>query len=115
VAPTVQLSSMACRLGNALGRTPKAYKLGLVEHISSDTWRNTPLGNELDVDLFQVFMGSWDVWEVPGILEEHRFIDEWGSDSLYAQMSRRANPESVLLGYVRRAYLDYGKANKFLH
>jgi hypothetical protein len=35
----------------------KLIKMGLVEHISSDTWRNTPLGTELDIDLFQVFMG----------------------------------------------------------
>ena len=35
----------------------KLIKMGLVEHISSDTWRSTPLGTELDVDLFEVFMG----------------------------------------------------------
>jgi hypothetical protein len=93
----------------------KLTKMGLIERISPDTWRFTLSGKELNVDLFEAFMGIWDVWEVPGILEEHRFIDEWEFDSLYAQMYRRANPESVLLGYVRRAYLDYGKANKFLH
>ena len=50
----------------------KLIKMGLVERISSDTWRNTPLGTELDVDLFEVFMGLFDVWEVPYILEDHR-------------------------------------------
>src|ERR1700730_18779711 len=29
----------------------KLIKMGLVERISSDTWQNTPLGKELDVDL----------------------------------------------------------------
>ena len=43
----------------------KLIKMGLVEHISSDTCRHTPLGTELDVDLFEVFMGLFDVWEVP--------------------------------------------------
>jgi hypothetical protein len=93
----------------------KLTKMGLIERISSDVWRFTPSGKELNVGLFWAFMGIWDVWEVPGILEEHRFIDKWEFDSLYARMSRRANPESILLEYVRRAYLDSGKANKFSH
>ena len=93
----------------------KLIKMGLVEHISSDTWRNTPIGTELDIDLFEVFMGLFDVWEVPYILEDHGLIDEWESDSICARMARNANPESVLAGVVRRAYLDYGKATKFLH
>jgi hypothetical protein len=93
----------------------RLMKLGLLERISSDTWRNTPLGRELNLDLFEAFIGLWDAWEVPWILQDHRFIDEIEVDSLYAQMHRRANPESVLLRYVRQAYLDYGKANKFLH
>jgi hypothetical protein len=93
----------------------KLIKMGLVEHISSNTWRNTPIGTELDVDLFQVFMGLFDVWEVPFILEDRRLIDEWESDSICARMERKANPEFVLEGVVRRAYLDYGKATKLLH
>jgi hypothetical protein len=93
----------------------KLIKLGLLERISSDTWQTTPLGRELDVDLFQVFMGLFDVWEVPYILEDHRLIDEWESDSICARMSRKANPEFVLADVVRRAYLNYGKATKFLH
>jgi hypothetical protein len=93
----------------------KLIKMGLVERISSDTWRTTPSGKELDVNLFEVFMGLFDAWEVPSILEDHRLIDEWEIDSLYARMSRKANHESVLIGYVRRAYLDYRRAIKFLH
>lgn len=93
----------------------KLIKMGLVECISSDTWRHTPLGTELDVDLFEVFMGLFDVWEVPWILEDHRLIQERESDLMCARMSRKANPEFVLVGYVRRAYFDYGKATKYLH
>ena len=93
----------------------KLIRMGLVEHISSDTWRNTPLGTELDIDLFQVFMGLFDVWEVPCILEDHHLIDEWESDGICARMARKADPESVLARVARRAYLDYGKASKFLH
>ena len=43
--------------------------MGLLEHISSDTWQNTPLGTELDIDLLLVFMGLFEVSEVPLILE----------------------------------------------
>jgi hypothetical protein len=93
----------------------KLIELGLVEHISLDTWRNTSLGKELDVDLFQAFMGLFDVWQVPYILEDHCILDEWESDGICARMARKANPELVLVEVVRRAYRDYGKSSKFLH
>jgi hypothetical protein len=95
----------------------KLIEMGLVEQISSDTWRNTPLGKELDINLFQVFMGLFDVWEVPYILEDHRLLDELESDSICTRTARKADPEFVLAGVVRRAYLDldYGKATKFFH
>ena len=37
----------------------KLIQMGLIEQVRDEppTWRNTALGNELDVDLFQVFMG----------------------------------------------------------
>ena len=60
-------------------------------------------------------MGLFDVWEVPYVLEHHRLIDEWESDSICARMSRKADPELVLVEVVRRAYRDYGKAGRFLH
>jgi hypothetical protein len=93
----------------------KLTKMGLIERISSDTSRHTPSGKEFNVDLFEAFMGIWDVWEVPYILERHRLIEECESDSICAHMSTKANPEFVLVGFVRRAYLDYRKATKFLH
>ena len=93
----------------------KLIKMGLLERISSDTWQTTPLGRELDVDLFEVFIGVIDEWDALSILEEYDLIDEWDFDSLYARMSRKANPEVVLVGAVREAYLDYGKASRFLH
>ena len=50
----------------------KLIQMGLVEVVCVEpqTWQPTPLGKELDVDLFEVFMGLWDEWEVPRILEE---------------------------------------------
>ena len=56
----------------------KLIQMGLVEQVCAEpqTWRNSPLGKELDVDLFQVFMGLWDEWEVPMILEDYHLLDE---------------------------------------
>jgi hypothetical protein len=93
----------------------KLIEMGLVEQLSSNTSRITNLGKELNVDLFEAFMRLFDEWEVPYILEDHGLIDEWESDSISARMVRKADPEVVLVGVVRRAYLDYGKASKFLH
>jgi hypothetical protein len=52
----------------------KLIQMGLVEVVCVEpqTWRMTPLGKELDVKLFEVFMGVFDEWEVPMILEHYR-------------------------------------------
>jgi hypothetical protein len=94
----------------------KITRLGLIERLSGDppSWQFSHLGKELNLDLFYVFMGLFDEWEVPMILENYRLIDESEADAIYERMSS-AGPESVLSGYVKRAYFDYWKANKFLH
>jgi hypothetical protein len=94
----------------------KLVQMGLWEVvcIEPQTWRITSLGKELDVELFLVFMGFVDEGEVPMILENYRLIDEAEADAMYARMDK-GNAESVLIGYVKRAYLDYRKAAKFLH
>ena len=93
----------------------KLITMGLIEHISSDTWQVTPLGTELDIDLLLVFMGLFEASEVPLILEHYGLIDERELDSLYDCMSMDAEPEFILFGYVRRAYFDYHKINSCLH
>jgi hypothetical protein len=94
----------------------KLVQMGLVEVVCVEpkTWRRTPLGKELDVDLFKVFLGLWSEWEVPSILERYRLIDEPEVDIIYARMDK-TDAEYVLSGYVKRAYFVYRKANKFLH
>jgi hypothetical protein len=94
----------------------KLIQMGLIEQVCVEpqTWRNTPLGKELDVDLFQVFMGHFGEWDVPFILEEYRLLDRSEADDIYERMTE-ANAERVLSGYVKRAYFDYRKAAKFLH
>jgi hypothetical protein len=94
----------------------KLIQMGLVERVCVEplTWQILPLGKEVDVELFEVFMGLFDEWEVPIILEQYRLIDESEADAICARMSKD-NAESVLRGYVKRAYFDYRKASKFLH
>jgi hypothetical protein len=95
----------------------KLLDLGLVETVPGkpDTWQDTPAGKEVDVRLFEVFVGLFDVWDAAMILEDRCLIDEDEADAIYERMSTKANPESVLMGYVKRAYFDYRKASKFLH
>ena len=94
----------------------KLIQMGLIEQVRDEppTWRNTSLGNELDVDLFQVFMGLWCEWEVPLILKEHGLLTESEFDAII-ECTSEANAELLLSGYVKRAYFDYRKAAKFLH
>ena len=94
----------------------KLIQMGLVEQVRDEpqTWRDTSLGKELNVELFQVFMGIFCEWEVPMILENYGLLDETEFDAICECMSE-TNTERVLSGYVKRAYLDYRKANKFLH
>jgi hypothetical protein len=92
----------------------KLIQMGLVEVVRDEplTWQITPLGKELDVDLFEVFMGIKWKCDVPIILAEHGLLNELEFDAILECMSE-ANAD--LSGYVKRAYFVYRKANKFLH
>jgi len=61
-----------------------------------------------------LFIGLWDEWDVPFILEEYGLLDESEFDAI-SECTSEANAERLLSGYVKRAYFDYRKAAKFLH
>jgi hypothetical protein len=94
----------------------KLIQMGLVEQVCVEppTWQYTPLGKEVDIELYQVFIGLWYEWEVPLILEQHGFLNESEFDAII-ECTSEANAERLLSGYVKRAYFDYRKAAKFLH
>jgi hypothetical protein len=94
----------------------KLIQLGLLEVVRFDplTWRITPLGRELDGKLFKVFLGIFDEFAVPGVLEDRCLMTEPEAERIYERMTED-NAESVLGGYVKRAYLEYRNAGKFLH
>ena len=94
----------------------KLIEMGLLEQVRAEpqTCRTTPLGKELDVDLFQVFMGiTWE-WEMPITLEQYGLLSESEADAIF-ECASEADAEFLLSGYVKRAYFDYRKATKFLH
>jgi hypothetical protein len=93
----------------------KLVQMGLVEVVCVEpyAWRSSTLGKELDVDLFVVFLGLHDEW-VPSILEHYRLIEKSEADAIYGRVAK-ADAESVLSGYVKRAYFEYHTASKFLH
>jgi len=84
-------------------------QMGLVEEVpgQADTWRNTPLGNELHIDLLEVFMGLWDEWDIPEILQAYGLIDEWEAHRLWRALTVGAGWERTFKNYARRAYLAF--------
>jgi hypothetical protein len=93
----------------------KLIQRGLVEQVGDEpltTWQITPLGKELDVDLFEVFMGTKWKCDAPIILAEHGLLNESEFDAILECMS---DANADLSGYVKRAYFVYRKADKFLH
>ena len=89
--------------------------MGLVEQVRDEplTWQITPLGKELNVELFEVFMGIICEWDVPIILEEHGLLNESEFDAI-CECTSNAHAERLLSGYVKRAYLNF-RNGKFLH
>jgi len=92
---------------DALSR--KLDDLGLQERVSGDedTSRKRPLGNELPLDLIMVFLGLWDEWEMPNILERHGLIDEIDESRIYDLLASSRDPERVLRPIVRKAFRDH--------
>jgi len=92
---------------DALGR--KLNELGLQEFVPGDnlTTRSTALGNELHVDLVMVFIGLWDEWEIPMILEDYGLIDEIDTDRIVELLETCSDPERLLRPIVRKAYRNY--------
>jgi len=94
-----------------IGNLPTFFKtvreLGLDEDVpdSPGTSRWIALGNELNLDLLMAFVGAWDIWEIPYILEEYGYIKESQAEELCAGPLVEA--ERKLRWYVLQAYLQF--------
>ena len=72
---------------------------------SPRTTRSTTLGKELKLDLLMAFVGAWDIWEIPYILEEYGYIEESQAEELCAGPLVEA--ERKLRSYLPQAYLQF--------
>jgi hypothetical protein len=81
----------------------KLVQMGLVEQVEPETWRYTSLGKEVDVGLFEVFMGLIHEWDVLATLGHYGLIDESEGYEI-CECKSDAEAESVLIGYAKRAY-----------
>jgi len=85
--------------------------MGLREQVSANTFRNTSLGNELKVDLYEVFMGLWEPWDMIHVLEEHGLLDEDEVDHLFDLLERdEKHYEPPFKARVQQAYRNFHKA-----
>jgi hypothetical protein len=67
--------------------------------------RSTALGKELKLDLVMAFVGAWDMWEIPGVLEEHGYIDEADTEDLCS--GQPVEIERRLRWLVLRTYFEF--------
>ena len=86
--------------------------LGLNQDVANHpgTTQDTALGKELKLDLMMAFVGAWDMWEIPNILEEHGYIEATEAEELYSSPSAEA--ERRLRWLVLRAYFEFCNRSK---
>jgi hypothetical protein len=90
-------------------------QMGLIELVpgTSDTWRNTPLGNELQLDILEAFLGFRDEYELCEVLEHYGLINEDDVHYLWLELEgtgqERTSTEGLqtLKEWVRRAYVAF--------
>jgi hypothetical protein len=89
--------------------------LGLDEDVpgSPGTKQSTALGKELKLDLVMAFVGAFDLWEIPYVLESNGYLEESEAEKLYSIPPEDAELE--IRRYVRRAYFKFCNRSKFLN
>jgi hypothetical protein len=90
-------------------------ELGLYEDVpdSPSTTRLTALGNELKLDLAMAFVGAFDLWDIPYVLESNGYLEESEAEELCWGPLTQA--ERKLHGYVLRAYFRFYNRSKPLN
>jgi hypothetical protein len=85
--------------------------------------RPTPLGVEMNVWVLTVLLGLWEDAEIPMMLEDYGLMSEaevnevseifiataWQHANIIRAEDKSNDSETLLLPYVRRAFLDYFK------
>ena len=84
-------------------------ELGLIENVAGkdQTFRKTSLGTELHIDLMNAFMGFWEPFELPEVLEMRGLINKKDVKHLRWVLSRGAGWERIFKAYMLQAYYVY--------
>jgi hypothetical protein len=88
---------------------------GLERSLDHQSTQSTSLGRALEINLLLVFMGCWDEWEVPWVLEQNQLIDEDELSALWSRMGRSKDLEKILRPVVQKAYKKYCTKPRSLH
>jgi hypothetical protein len=94
------------------------YEMGVWESDRNDpkALLNTPLGNELEMDLLTAFLGMHYWPEVPMILQIYGLISSEKEAAIYRKWpDDRPGWEKLLRPIVKQAYLDFFNPKKALH
>jgi hypothetical protein len=82
--------------------------LGLDERIDERTFRNSRLGIAVDADLFKVWIGAWDICEVPAVMEMRGLFTSEEAEDLYDRMEDGEDVVSAgLRKLLQRSYFAY--------
>jgi hypothetical protein len=93
----------------ALRRKIDEAKLWELVPGTNDTYRPSPLGRAVNVDLLMVFLGLWDDADIPLVLENQGLMSEDEMDDVFERDCDEKGFEAILLPYVRRAFRQYFK------
>ena len=90
-------------------------KLGLTAVFPDEhgTVRYTPLGLELNVELFSIFAGAVGLWDIPLLLDLMGHLEDEEADAIYNTRSK--HPEHVIRRHVLRVYFKFCNRSQLLH
>jgi hypothetical protein len=63
--------------------------------------------------MFMAFVGAWDTWDIPQILETNGYMEESEADEIWSDPLTQA--ERKLYRYVLRAYFKFCNRSQHLH
>ena len=83
---------------------------GLIKHHHDiDAFSDTELGQELNLDLLELFLGHHEPWEISDALAELGLVSREEADAMiFTRLEQNGEqPESVLAPVIRRLYLEH--------
>ena len=96
--------------GDLLQRFNTIVRDGRLDEADADdprTSRFTPLGKELKVKLLMAFAGTWEISEIPYILQEDGYLEESEVEELFIGPPSEPEFERKVRWHVRRAYFRF--------